>query len=108
MEYFLQHKKIILRTLGSVLLLIGFIIHFWAMPQKGVSTNELATANLARMEASVAGKSTPKAEKKKPDGSQFLQKLKDQQEQQMQYLTILVMLLGFASLGYSFLKKEDL
>jgi len=108
LEYFLQHKQVILRTLGAVLLLIGFVIHFWAMPQKGVSTNELATANLARMEASVAGKSAPKAGKKRADGSQFLKKLKDQQEQQMQYLTILFMLLGLASLGYSFLKKENL
>jgi len=106
-EYFLKHQQIILRTAGALFLLIGFVIHFWVVPQKGVSKNDRAAANLARMEASVAGSSTPKAAKKKSDTSKFLKELKKTQEQQVEYLTIIIMILGAGSLGYSFIKKKD-
>ena len=106
MEYFLKHREVILRTLGALLLLVGFVIHFWVVPQKGVSENDIAAANLARMEASVQGSSTTKKAKQKPDSSQFLKKLKTQQEKQMQYLTILTMLLGAGALAYSFVKRR--
>ena len=106
MEYFLKHREVILRTLGALLLFVGFVIHFWTVPQKGVSENELAAANLARMEASVKGASSAKKETKKPDTSKFLQKLKSQQEKQIEYLTILTMLLGAGALGYSFVKRR--
>jgi len=106
MEYFLKHQQTILRTVGVLFLLLGFIIHFWVVPQKGLSQNERAAANLARMEASVTGSSS-KTLKKKSDTSKFLKKLKDTQEKQMEYITIFVMLLGAGSLGYSFIKKRD-
>ena len=107
MEYFLKHKEVILRTLGALLLLLGFVIHFWIVPQKGVNENELAAANLARIEASVKGSSSPQEAKKRADTSKFLQKLKSQQEKQMEYLTIVTMLLGAGALGYSFVKKRE-
>lgn len=107
MAYFLKHQQVILRSLGALLLLVGFVIHFWTIPQKGVSQNDRAAANLARMEASVKGSSTAQITKSKPDSSKFLDELKGQQEKQVEYFTILIMLLGIGSLGYSFLKKKE-
>lgn len=106
MEYFLKHREVILRTVGALLLLIGFVVHFWVVPQEGLSKNDRAAANLARMEASIAGSSSSKAGKKS-DKPKFLQELKEKQKKQMQYLTIIIMVLGAGSLGYSFIKKGD-
>jgi len=106
-EYFLKHQQIILRTVGALFLLLGFVVHFWVVPQKGLSKNDRAAANLARIEASVSGKSSSKATKKKSDTSKFLKELKNTQKKQMEYLTIIVMLLGAGSLGYSFIKKKE-
>ena len=107
MEYFLKNRDIILRTIGTLFLLVGFVIHFWVVPPKGLSKNDRATANLARMEASISGDSSSKVGKKKSDTTKFLKELKNTQQKQMEYLTIIVMLLGVGSLGYSFIKKRD-
>ena len=59
------------------MLLVGFVVHFWAAPKEGISKNEIAAANVARMEAKVAGGSgsASKAPKKK-DTSKFLKEFK--------------------------------
>ncbi len=72
-----------------------------------VSQNERAAANLARMDASVQGQGSPKPSETKADSSKFLKELKGQQAKQIEYLTILVMILGIGSLGYSFIKKKE-
>jgi len=103
MELFFKHKIVILRTLGAFLLLVGFAIHFWSMPKKGLSENERAAANVARMEAKVKGSSN----KTKKPKSNFLEKLKKRQEKQMQYLTIFAMILGVGSILYTFIPKKE-
>jgi len=106
LNYFLKYKEVILRSCGVFLLLLGFVIHFWSVPQKEISQNELAAVNLARMEASVNGGLSQK-KKSKPDVSQVISALKAQQEKQREYLTILSMILGVSSLAFSFLKKKQ-
>ena len=88
------------------MLLIGFVIHFWVVPQKGVSQNDLAAARIARMEASVSSKNSSGSKKSKSDASCYTKGLKDTQKKQMEYLTIIVMIFGIASLGYSFMPKK--
>ena len=107
MEFFLKHKIVILRTVGGLMLVIGFAIHFWTIPQKGLSANERAAANVARMESKMApaGSSTKKSSKK--DDSSFLKELKKTQEKQLQYVTIIAMILGVGSLGYSFMPRKE-
>ena len=105
MEFFFKHQKIILRAVGAMMLLVGFVVHFWSSPDKGVSKSAIAAANVARMEASVSGGSS-KA-KAKPSSSPFMEAFEEKQEKQMQYLTIIVMILGVGSLGYSFFQKEE-
>ena len=107
MEFFKQNQTIILRAIGAFMLLLGFVIHFWVTPKKGLSQNELAAANVARMEAKVKGASGASKKNAKPDHSKFMEKLKGQQEKQLEYLTILAMILGVGSLGYSFVKKKE-
>ncbi len=105
MEFFNKHKIVVLRSLGGLMLVIGFVIHFWTTPKEGFSANEKAAANVARMEAKVSGKNTKSTQK---DTDSFLKELQEKQAAQLQYLTILAMLFGVGFLGYSFIpKKED-
>jgi hypothetical protein len=106
MEFFLKNKIVIARSLGALMLVVGFAIHFWVTPKKGLSENSRAAANVARMEAKVKGTSNT-AKKVKPDHSKFMDKLKNTQEKQIEYLTIFSMLIGALFLGYSFIKREE-
>ena len=107
LKFFLKHQQSILRGGGGVMLLIGFIIHFWVVPQKGLSKSDLAAARIARMEASVNGKNSHTPKKAKHDASSYTKALKDTQKKQMEYLTILVMIIGVASLAYSFKPRSS-
>ena len=106
MDYFKKYQKNILRVSGVIFFLIAFVVHFWATPQKAVSKDSIAAANVARMEASVRGVST-KEVKKKADPSHIAKALKATRAKQMEYLTIFVMLLGGIFVIFSFLKKEE-
>ncbi len=88
------------------MLLVGFVIHFWATPKEGFTKNDIAAANVARMEAKVAGGSASSKTAAKKDDARFLKELKNTQAKQMQYLTIIAMILGVGFLGYSFIKKD--
>ncbi len=108
MEFFSKYKTVILRGLGSFMLIVGFGIHFWAMPKEGLSENDRAAARVARMEAKVKGTSSKGSKSSKKNDSKFLEELKKTQAKQLQYITIIVMILGVGSLGYSFIaKKKD-
>jgi len=108
MDFFFKNKIVIMRVLGSVMLIVGFAIHFWVTPKEGLSKNQRAAANVARMEAKMAPKVTKTLKSQKKDDSKFLKSLKKTQEKQMQYLTILAMVFGVGFLGYSFIPRRDL
>ncbi|WP_455757535.1 hypothetical protein [Sulfurimonas sp.] len=107
MEFFLKHKIIILRSLGALMLVVGFAAHFWVTPKKVITQNEIAAANIARMEAKARGTSSKPSKSTKKDDSKYLETLKNTQEKQKQYLTIIIMVLGIGSLGYSFMPKKE-
>ena len=65
MEFFNRYKIVILRSAGAVMLIVGFAVHFWVTPQEGLSANQKAAANVARMEAKMAGSGSGKKEVKK-------------------------------------------
>ncbi len=106
-ELFIKNRIVILRTLGVLMLVIGFVVHFWVTPKEGFTQNEIARANIARMEARAIGDSGSSKKSSKPDSSKFLKELKSNQEKQVQYMTIIVMILGVGFLGYSFMSKRD-
>lgn len=107
MEFFLKHKTVIMRSLGGVMLVIGFTIHFWATPKEGISANDRAAANVARMEAKAKGQGSAQSKASKKSDSKFLDELKDTQAKQLQYLTIIAMILGVGFLSYSFMPKKQ-
>ena len=107
LEIFKKNKIVILRSLGALMLLIGFVVHFWFAPKEGVTQMDIASANVARMEASVTGSSTSSSKKTEPNSSPFLEEFKNVKQKQMQYLTIIAMILGSGFLLYSFVKKES-
>ena len=96
-----------MRSLGVMMLIVGFVVHFWATPIKGLSANDKAAARVARMEASAKGKRSSSSGSKQNDETKFLTVLKDTQAKQIQYMTIIVIILGVGSLGYSFIPKKE-
>ncbi len=106
-DFFLKHKIAIFRSLGSLMLLVGFVAYFWITPKEGLSQNEIAAANVARMEARVAGGSGSSKKSQESSSSKILEELKNTQKKQMQYLTVIAMIFGVGFLGYSFLPKRD-
>ncbi len=105
MKFFIKHQKVILRTLGSLLVVISFAIYFWTTPKKGLSENEIAAANVARMEARIAGQMGAAAPQK-PKHSPFLETYKQTQAKQLRYTLIIMMILGVGFLGYSFIRRD--
>ena len=104
LDFFLRYKIVIFRTLGVIMLVVGFSIHYWVTPKEVLSENDKAAARVARMEA--MAKSTSITSQKKND-SKFLEHMKDTQAKQVQYMTILAMVFGIGFLGYSFIPKKD-
>jgi len=91
------------------MLLIGFVVNFWAMPKPVMTRSDIAAANVARMERSVARSSNHSSSSKKSPSSKtpkFMEKFKDAKEKQMQFLSIFAMIFGVCFLGYSFIKKD--
>jgi hypothetical protein len=105
-EIFIKYKIVILRTVGILMLVIGFTVHFWVTPKKGFTQNEIAARNVARMEARAMGSSGSFKKTSKSSSAEILKELKNAQEKQMQYLTIIAMILGVGFLGYSFIKRD--
>ena len=106
MEFFLKHQLVILRSLGALMLLIGFAVHFWVTPKEGLSENDKAAARVARMEAGAKEKRLSQGASKEKDASKFVDTMKDTQAKQLQYMTIMIMVLGLGFLGYSFMPKK--
>ena len=105
MEFFLKYKILIVRVVGALMLVIGFGVQFWTVPKEGFTKVELASANVARMEAKMQGSGT--STKKATSSNKYLKELKNKQAKQVRYLTIIAMVLGVGFLGYSFIKKEE-
>ena len=102
MEFLRQNRTIILRSMGGLMLLISFFIYFWPTQQKALTQNELAAANVARMEAKIKGGTT----QKNHQSSKFLQDLKAKQEKHLRYMLIFFMVFGLGFLGYSFIQRD--
>ena len=107
MEFLKKNKILIFRSAGILMFLISFIVHFWVTPKEVLTKNAVAAANIARMEANVASKGSGSSKSAKKNNSKFLEELKNTQAKQMQYLTIIVMILGVGFLGYSFIRKKE-
>lgn len=107
MNILLRYKTIIIRSLGAIMLIVGFAVHFWETPKEGLSENDKAAARVARMESKVKSSGSGEKKSKEKDSSKFMDKMKSTQAKQMQYLTILAMVFGVGFLGYSFISKKE-
>jgi len=105
-EIFLKHKTVIFRSLGALMLVVGFTSYFWTTPKEVLTQNEVAAANVARMEARVAGGQGGSSLKPESSSADILKHLKNTQEANTRYLTIFAMIFGIGFLGYSFMPKS--
>ncbi len=105
LEFIIKHKIILSRTVGIFFLVIGIGALFWSKPENVLSENEIAQANIARMEASLPqNKVSSKQQTKSPS---FMKAYKEKQKEHIRYLVIIVIISGIAFIGYSFIKKRE-
>jgi|GEM_PF-1135059 len=104
-EIFIKNRIVIFRTLGLVMLLVGFTVYLWTAPEEVSIENKIAAVNVARMEASVSVVKVSRKEAPKSEASKFIEELENAQNKQIQYLTILSMVLGVGLFAYSFIPK---
>lgn len=97
----------IFRSLGGVLFFVAFVLFFWTTPKEGLSENEIAARNVARMEAKTYGSSASTSKSSKPSNSPIMKSYKDTQAKQLRYTLIVLMIVGAGFLGYSFIKKKE-
>ena len=108
MEFFLQYKTVIFRTLGTVMFVVGLALYFWVTPKEALSENEKAAQRIARMEAAAKGTSKAKSDQStQKDNSKFLESMKETQAKQLEYMMLLVIVLGAGFMIYSFLPKKQ-
>ncbi len=103
LEWVKENKKLASKIIGANFLLMVLVLLFWSQPKEGMSENEKAAANLARMEAKVNGSS----QKKGSEPSSFMQEYKQKQKVQLQVFLIIMSIAGAGFLGYGFFKKEE-
>ena len=106
-ELFLKHKVLIFRLVGSFMLVVGFMMYFWTIPKEVLTQNEIAALNVQRMEARTSGGSGSSKQTKQNSSSKIIEELKNTQKKQVQYLMIIIMIMGVGFLGYSFIKKKE-
>lgn len=105
LELIIKHKIMLSRSVGIFLVVIGIAALFWSKPEKVLTENEIAEANIARMEASLPQNTvTPKKQTK---SSPFMKAYKDKQKEHIRYLVIVLIISGVAFFGYSFIKKRE-
>ncbi|WP_345993439.1 hypothetical protein [Sulfurimonas sp. HSL-1716] len=93
------------RTIGILFLVGGIAALFWTKPDTALTENQIAEANIARMEASLP-KSVVSA-KKKPKPPSFMKAYKEKQKEHIRYLVIFFIISGIVFLAYSFIKKRE-
>lgn len=82
---------------------MALVLLFWSQPKEGMSEDEKAAANVARMEAQVSGSS----QKEASQPPSFMKEYKQTQEAQLRVFLIFMVISGAGFLVYGFLKKED-
>jgi len=105
-EIFIKNQTMIFRSVGGLMFVIAFVVFFWTTPKEGLSQNEKAARNVARMEASMSRGSSNSSSVSKSKNSPIMKSYKDTQAKQMRYLLIISMILGVGFLGYSFVRKK--
>lgn len=89
--------------MGANFLVMALVLLFWSQPKEGMSEDEKAAANVARMEAQISGNSQKEASRP----PSFMKEYKQTQKAQLRVFLILMVISGAGFLAYGFLKKED-
>ncbi len=89
--------------MGANFLLMALVLLFWSQPKEGLSENEKAAANVARMEAKASGTSQQKASQP----PSFMKEYRETQKTQLRVFLIIMVISGAGFLAYGFFKKDD-
>ena len=103
-DWIKANKKLASKIMGANFLVMAFILIFWSQPKEGMSENEKAAANVARMEARLSGDSQTKAA---AQSSNFMKEYRQSQQAQLRIFLVIMVIAGVGFLLYGFLKKEE-
>ena len=99
-----ENKKVASKIMGVNFLVMALVLLFWSQPKEGMSEDEKAAANVARMEAQASDNS----QKKVSQSPSFMKDYKQTQKTQLRVFLIFMVISGTGFLVYGFLKKEDI
>lgn len=102
LEWIKHNKRLAYKITGVNFLLMALVLLFWSQPKAGLSENERAAANVARMEAKAKSQSGTES-LKLPN---YMQEHQETQKKQLRIFLIIMVIAGAGFLGYGFLKKE--
>ena len=102
-EWVKANKRVASKIMGANFLVMAVVLLFWSQPKEGLSENEKAAANVARMEARMSGTSVTKPSSQ----SNFMKEYRQSQKAQLQIFIVIMVVAGAGFLLYGFLKKED-
>lgn len=100
LEWVKKNQKLAYKITGANFLLMALVLLFWSQPKAGLSENEKAAANVARMEAKTKGRVSSSA------AGNIMKEHHESQKKQLRIFLIIMTISGAAFLGYGFLKKE--
>ncbi len=98
-----ENKRLASKIMGVNFLVMALVLLFWSQPKEGMSENEKAAANVARMEAKASGNSQEKASQP----PSFMKDYKQTQKTQLRVFLILMVISGAGFLAYGYVNKED-
>ncbi len=104
LEWVQKNQKLAAKITGVNFLLMTLVMLFWAQPKTGLSDEEKAAANVARMEARVSGSNKQVSGKSNLD---IMKEHRQKQQQQLRITLIIMSMCGAGFLAYGFLKKEN-
>ncbi len=104
-RWFYENHILVVRFIGTLLLLGGLILFFWGNATAGTMRIEeqRAAERVARMEARVHGAVVPSTSVPKVD---YAKAYSEHTRTQTRLMLMMVMVSGVLFLGYSFIKKR--
>ena len=104
LEWVKRNQSLAFKITGANFLVMAFVLLFWSQPKVGMSENEKAAANVARMEGRSGGTDEIKqmnAEK----SANFMKEYQENQKANLRIVLIIMAALGTGFLAYGFIKK---
>jgi hypothetical protein len=102
LEWMKRHQRWLSLGIGSLFLIIALAMLFWSNGNSVSREEQIAQANIERMEARMRGESPSSS----GQSNKALEQFYESRQQQMQYLLIAMIISGIALMAYGIFNKK--